>query len=186
MIDKNQLKEIIKDLIEVCKELDINISDEILLRESATYQRGAIANENRNTKSEEKPFSPSIKQYKILVETGLSKEQISKMSKVEVSKLIGEYLSSHTGEEESRESKEVESKTKAGSSQPCDSTSKESLKVSPGQMKALIKHGYTEQEVSQMTYQDAWNIINQGVKSKKEVKKEYPKEPKDKYPETYL
>jgi hypothetical protein len=37
-------------------------------------------------------FSPSIKQYKILVEAGLSKEQIDKMSKLEVFKVIGEYL----------------------------------------------------------------------------------------------
>jgi hypothetical protein len=95
MINKTQLKEIINDLSEVCNELGLRVSDEVLLRESATYQRGMLVNENRSSHGEKRSdFSPSVKQYKILVEAGLSKEQISKMTKLEVTKVIGEYLKS--------------------------------------------------------------------------------------------
>jgi hypothetical protein len=95
MINKNQLKEIINDLIEICKETNLRVSDEVLLRESATYQRGMLANENRSNSShgeKRSDFSPSIKQFKILSGMGFSKEKINQMTKLEVSKLIGEYL----------------------------------------------------------------------------------------------
>jgi len=95
MINKIQLKEIIRDLIEICKETNLRVSDEVLLRESATYQRGILANENRSSQGEKRSdFSPSIKQFKILSGMGFSKEKINQMSKLEVSKLIGEYLNS--------------------------------------------------------------------------------------------
>jgi hypothetical protein len=96
MINKKQLKEIINDLSEVCNELNIRVSDEVLLRESATYQRGMLANENRQSSHGEKrsDFSPSIKQYKILSGMGFSKEKINQMTKLEVNKVIGEYLNS--------------------------------------------------------------------------------------------
>lgn len=95
MINKNQLKEIINDLSEVCNELSLRVSDESLFRESATYQRGMLVNENRSSHGgKEVGFSPSIKQFKILSSAGLTKEQISKMTKLEVTKVIGEYLKS--------------------------------------------------------------------------------------------
>lgn len=95
MINKNQLKEIINDLSEVCNELSLRVSDESLFRESATYQRGMLVNENRSSHGgKEVGFSPSIKQFKILSSAGLTKEQISKMTKSEVTKVIGEYLNS--------------------------------------------------------------------------------------------
>jgi hypothetical protein len=95
MINKIQLKEIINDLSEVCNELSIRVSDEVLLREASTYQRDILANENRSSHGEKRSdFSPSIKQFKILSGMGLSKEKINQMSKLEVSKLIGEYLNS--------------------------------------------------------------------------------------------
>lgn len=95
MINKNQLKEIINDLSEVCNELSLRVSDESLFRESATYQRGMLVNENRSSHGgKEVEFSPSIKQFKILSSAGLTKEQISKMTKLEVTKVIGEYLNS--------------------------------------------------------------------------------------------
>lgn len=95
MINKTQLKEIINDLSEVCNELSLRVSDESLFRESATYQRGMLVNENRSSHGgKEVGFSPSIKQFKILSSAGLTKEQINKMTKLEVSKVIGEYLKS--------------------------------------------------------------------------------------------
>ena len=94
MINKDQLKEIILDLSNICLDLNLRISDEVLLREASTYQRGMLVNENRQSShgGKEVGFSPSIKQYKILVEAGLNKEQINKMNKLEVTKVIGEYL----------------------------------------------------------------------------------------------
>lgn len=96
----NNLIQTIEDLKEVLSNQNLKVSDEVLFRESCTFIRGSLANESKSQKSshgepvgkEVGRFSPSIKQYKILVGAGLSKEQINKMSKLEVSKVIGEYL----------------------------------------------------------------------------------------------
>jgi hypothetical protein len=77
-------------------------------------------------------------------------------------------LSFFAGEENSRESKEeMESKTKGGSSQSSDSAPKQ---ISAPQYKALQLHGYSEIDIANMTYHDAWKIINEGVKKKQEKK----------------
>jgi hypothetical protein len=94
----NNLIQTIEDLREVLTNQNLKVSDEVLFRESCTFVRGDLANKFPKTSHGEPVgkevgrFSPSIKQYKILVEAGFKKEQIDKMSKLEVSKVIGEYL----------------------------------------------------------------------------------------------
>ena len=97
MINKNQLIEIIRDLKSVVESEGLyGVLPTQIFEQACSYHRGSLAGENRKSSQggKEVGFSPSIKQYKILVEAGLSKEQINKMSKLEVSKLIGEYLNS--------------------------------------------------------------------------------------------
>jgi len=96
----------IQDLVKVRGENKLSISDECLFDNAVKVFISNSIQESKlpQTKSSHggEPerqkgvggFSPSIKQYKILVEAGLSKEQIGKMSKLEVSKVIGEYLNS--------------------------------------------------------------------------------------------
>ena len=91
----------IQDLVKVRGENKLSISDECLFDNAVKI---FISNSIQESKSQSSHgesgekgvgrFSPSIKQYKILVEAGLTKEQINKMTKLEVSKVIGEYLNS--------------------------------------------------------------------------------------------
>lgn len=94
----------IQDLVKVRGENKLSISDECLfdnavkifisnsIQESKLPQTKSSHGTEPVGQKEVGRFSPSIKQYKILVEAGLKKEQIDKMSKLEVSKVIGEYL----------------------------------------------------------------------------------------------
>lgn len=74
MINKEQLKSIIKDLKEVIIDLGLSISEEVILREAATYQRGMLANQNKNQNKDssndtkQKPISE--KQAGFLAELG--------------------------------------------------------------------------------------------------------------------
>jgi hypothetical protein len=94
----NNLIQTIEDLREVLSSQNLKVTDEVLFRESCTFVRGELVNKfpkyshGEPVGKEVGRFSPSIKQYKILVEAGLSKEQINQMTKDEVSKVIGEYL----------------------------------------------------------------------------------------------
>jgi hypothetical protein len=100
------LNKVIQDLVKARGENKLSISDECLfdnavkifisnsIQESKLPQTKSSHGGELERQKEVGRFSPSIKQYKILVEAGLTKEVINQMTKEEVSKVIGEYLNS--------------------------------------------------------------------------------------------
>jgi hypothetical protein len=60
-MDKEKLKQIIKNLIEVRGEHRLEVSDEILFVQACSYERGSIANE-RKIEKEYRDNSPTDKQ----------------------------------------------------------------------------------------------------------------------------
>ena len=58
MLDKEVLSKIISDLKDVCK--DTNISEEVIFKESCTYHRGILINQNR-IQNKQKPNQPKNK-----------------------------------------------------------------------------------------------------------------------------
>ena len=83
MINKIELKEIIEDLKEVCKEA--KISDDIIFSEACSYQRGILANQGRMMNRNEKEIkSITDKQAAFLSQLGykgsynLTSQQASK------------------------------------------------------------------------------------------------------------
>jgi hypothetical protein len=101
-MENKKLSETIQTLVAIRGESNLEVSDECLFDNAIkVYISNSIQESKLPTKSSHGGelgqkgvgrFSPSIKQYKILVEAGLKKEIINSMSKQEVSKVIGEYL----------------------------------------------------------------------------------------------
>jgi len=104
-MDKKRLSQIINDLVEVVGEKGFKVSNEVILEQACTYERGEIANQNKsnytsqkqesNTNSAPASFNKpnlSSKQIKILKKQKFTDEQISKMSFEDVSKNIENYF----------------------------------------------------------------------------------------------
>lgn len=94
-MNKQNLHKIINELIEVRGESGLKFSDEVLFIQACSYERGEIANQNRNPfkqEIKESNFKPSYKQLKILKEAGYKDNIINQMSKKEISIAIGDYL----------------------------------------------------------------------------------------------
>jgi len=98
---KQRLIEIIKVLKQVVNETGLNISDDTILIQSATYHRGELSQENRVSTYQkdkivsQKPFvkeldnnKPSYKQVYALKNLDYSQEDIDKLTKKEAIDII--------------------------------------------------------------------------------------------------
>lgn len=83
MINKNQLKEIINDLLEVTK--NVNISEETIFSEACSYQRGLMCGENKKIFLDNKN-NPTEKQIFALKKLGRYKPNITKQEAFKIIK----------------------------------------------------------------------------------------------------
>lgn len=88
MINKNQLKEIINNLIQVCDELDLRgVSSSVIFSEACSYHRGILIGESRKINSNDIKDKPTEKQIYALKRLNKYKEG---MTKQEAFKIIKE------------------------------------------------------------------------------------------------
>ena len=99
MINKEQLKEIMNDLADVCLKLDVNVSEEVMFQEACTYQRGMLVQENKQTNMnlmKSKPLwsskiedTPTDKQLQFMKKIGLKTEGLSR---IQITKIINDFI----------------------------------------------------------------------------------------------
>jgi len=92
MINTNELKEIIKDLQNVIKELNLSISQEIIFENACQYHRGQLANQSKEQKKEpltENQYNFLKKNESELITLGFDLNNIQ--TKNDAFKVISEY-----------------------------------------------------------------------------------------------
>jgi hypothetical protein len=84
-----KLKEIIENLKQVIEETDLDIDDKTLFEQSCSYQRGQLANYNKNKKAEQKETEKASEQQIKYLKT-LKYEGNLNITKKEATQLIKE------------------------------------------------------------------------------------------------